>query len=410
MNLSSFIAKRIVFNKQKSFSSFIIKLAATATALSVAAMIIAVSFVNGFQQTISDKVFSFWGHLRAQRYEITKAIVAEESAIEKNDTVLNIIRNQQHVKHVQSFATKSAVISYKQNIEGILVKGIDSSFDINYFKQFIQQGNFIDFKEPLYTHAVVISEYLARQLLLKVGDTLSVNFISKEQDKTGYTKVRVNGIYKTGIEDFDKLYMIGDLRMVQRFNNWDSTQIGGYEIFLDDKKHIGQADSSLNLFFPGKWMSRSIKDIHPNIFDWLGIQDMNRNVVIIIMSIVALINMITCLLILVMERTKMIGVLKATGATNTFITDIFYSYSSYIAGAGIVVGLILGLGICYLQQYTGYIKLDESAYFVSKAPVKIMWQQVFVIAANAYMICQVTLRLPLLLVYTIKPVKAIQFR
>ena len=409
MNVTAFIARRIVFNRQKTFSGFIIKLAAAATALSVAAMIITLSFVNGFQQTISNKVFAFWGHLHAIRYEVNRSSIAEETAIERNDTVVNIIKNNDYVRHVQAYATKSAVISFNQNIEGILFKGIDSSFDINYFKQFITQGSFINFNEPLYTHAIIISEYTAKQLKLQVNDTISMNFIAEEQEKTGFTKVAISGIYKTGIEEFDKIYAVGDIRVVQRFNNWKPNEIGGYEIFINDKDEIKDADESLNLHLPDKWMSRSIKDIHPNIFDWLGIQDTNRTVIFIVMALVALINMVTCLLILVMERTKMIGILKATGANNYFISDIFHYYSGFIAVVGVGAGLFIGVGICLLQQYTGFITLDESAYYVSRAPVMIVWWQVALVTAGALAVCLLALRLPLLIVNSIKPVKAIQF-
>lgn len=409
MNVTAFIARRIVFNRQKTFSGFIIKLAATATALSVAAMIITICFVNGFQQTISNKVFSFWGHLHAQRYEVNRSSVAEESAIEKNDTVLKLIKQQPQVQHVQAFATKSAVISFKQNIEGILFKGVDETFDVNYFKQFIVKGSWIDYNDPLYAHAIVVSEFTAKQLQLNINDTLSMNFISQEQEKSGFTKVAVKGIYKTGIEEFDKLYALGDLRLVQRFNNWQANEIGGYEIFIKDKDAIDKVDEAINDVLPDKWMARSIKNIHPNIFDWLGIQDMNRNVIFVVMALVALINMVTCLLILVMERTKMIGILKATGANDNFISAIFHYYSGFIALAGVGAGLIIGVGICLLQQYTGFIKLDESAYYVSRAPVIIMWWQVAAVTVTALAVCLLALRLPLLIVNTIKPVKAIQF-
>ncbi len=220
------------------------------------------------------------------------------------------------------------------------------------------------------------------------------------------------GIYKTGIEEYDKLFAIADLRLLRRINHWGEHGIGGYEIFLNNYKNIDTVNNLLYTQYqlPGAWISRSVKEIYPNIFDWLSIQDTNRDVIFIVMSIVAIINLVTCLLILVLERTRMVGILKAVGTSDTSIQHIFLYYATIIAGAGILIGFVAGTGLCLLQQYTGFIHLDESAYYVSVAPVTIVWWQVGVVCAATFVVCYVSLILPTFFVKRIKPVKAIQFK
>ena len=412
MNVALFIAKRIAFNQQKSFSRFIIRLAIAATALSVAAMIITLSFVTGFQQTVAAKVFSFWGHLHVQQYEATKSLIAEETPLEKNDTVQQILRSLPQVKTVQVFATKSAVIENNSDIDGILIKGVEKEYNFNNLQPFLKEGRWLRFEDTLYSKEIVISQPLAQELQIKLNDTVAVYFITPSEGKTTLRKLQVCGIYKTGIEEYDKLFALADIRLLRRINHWSETGIGGYEIFLHDYRNI---DTVNNLLYdtyqlPGAWVSRSVKDVYPNIFDWLSIQDTNRDVIFIVMSVVAIINLITCLLILVLERTRMVGILKAVGAPDINIQQVFLYYATIIAGIGILVGFIAGIGLCLLQQYTGFIRLDESAYYVSVAPVKIIWWQVIAVCFATLIVCFLSLILPALFVKRIQPVKAIQFK
>ena len=412
MNVALFIAKRIAFNQQKSFSRFIIRLAIAATALSVAAMIITLSFVTGFQQTVAAKVFSFWGHLHVQQYEATKSLIAEETPLEKNDTVQQILRSLPQVKTVQVFATKSAVIENNSDIDGILIKGVEKEYNFNNLQPFLKEGRWLRFKDTLYSKEIVISQPLAQELQIKLNDTVAVYFITPSEGKTTLRKLQVCGIYKTGIEEYDKLFALADIRLLRRINHWSETGIGGYEIFLHDYRNI---DTVNNLLYdtyqlPGAWVSRSVKDVYPNIFDWLSIQDTNRDVIFIVMAVVAIINLITCLLILVLERTRMVGILKAVGAPDINIQQVFLYYATIIAGIGILVGFIAGIGLCLLQQYTGFIRLDESAYYVSVAPVKIIWWQVIAVCFATLIVCFLSLILPALFVKRIQPVKAIQFK
>lgn len=410
LNLAFQIAKRIAFNRQHSFSRFIIRLSVAATALSVAAMILTLAFVNGFQQKVSQKVFSFWGHMRVQRYEPNKSLVAEETPIDRNDTIESILHQQPEIYRVQGFATKSAVIEKNKEIEGVLLKGIEKDYDSSQLRPYLVSGRWLRFDDSAYSREILVSAPTARTLNINLGDTVTVYFISVADGSRTYRKLRVAGLYKTGIEEYDKLFIIGDLRLIQRVNNWEPRQTGGYEIFLHNYKDIDSVNQHLSYLLPVEWMGRSIREVYPNIFDWLNIQDVNRNVIFVVMAVVAVINLITCLLILILERTRMIGILKALGATDQLIRRIFLYHATVITAAGIGIGLVFGLGISLLQQATGFIKLDEASYYVSTAPVYIIWWQVGLICIATALVCYLALIIPTLLVKKINPIKAIQFR
>ena len=376
-------------------------------------MILTLAFVNGFQHTVSNKVFSFWGHLHVQQYDRGKSMVAEETPMMQNDTVLQILHSTPGIHHIQPFATKSAVVEFNKEIEGILFKGVDDHYDFANMQSFLVDGSWLDFNDSLYSRQIVISKFISDELQIKVNDTINVYFISSENKSSSTRKLLVKGIFKSGIEEFDKTYAIGDIRLLRRVNNWQYNQIGGYELFLNNYKDIEKVDNTLYEGanqLPGTWISRSVKDIYPFIFDWLNIQDVNRNVIFTVMSIIAIINLVTCLLILVLERTRMVGVLKAIGANDWSIQQIFLYHAAIISAKGIGLGFIFGLGIGILEYYTGFIKLDETAYYVSSAPVEIIWWQVLLVCAGTLVVCFISLLLPTLFVKTVKPVKAIQFR
>ncbi|HEX4877814.1 MAG TPA: FtsX-like permease family protein [Chitinophagaceae bacterium] len=425
MKVAGFIANRIAFSKtgtdgrKKSFSRFIIRLSTVATVISVAVMIITLSLANGFQETVSQKVFSFLGHLRVQERQPGKAIISEEVPLQQNDKLVQEIKKHPLVKNIHPFATKYAILKTSQEIEGVLVKGLDSTYDFNHIKGFIREGRPIRFNDSSYSREIMISEYTAKQLQLKLNDRILIYFIrpgsnaaeGEAMPNIRPDKLTITGIFKTGIEDYDRTFAIGDIKLIQRLNDWQADEAGGYEVFLHDYKKTDEAVKEIYELadFPLTWDTVSARDISPNIFDWLNMQDVTRNVLIAFMVIVAVINLITCLIILVLERLRMIGVLKAVGATDWTVQKIFLRHSLIIAVRGIVLGTIIALALLWLQDATGFIKLKEEAYYLSTAAVKIVWWQVAAICAGTLLICLLVLMIPTLLVKKIQPVKAIRF-
>lgn len=411
MRLSSFIARRIVFNQERSFSKFIINIAIAATALSVAVMILATALVNGFQQVISEKIFSFWGHIHITQFQSNDGPLTEEAPFPDNPAMVMRIRALPGIASVNAYATKSAILKTDSEIEGVIFKGVNKQYDWPRLQLFLQKGRLPHFPDSSYSQEILISDYLARQLQLRVNDPLIIYFIQSAGLLPRARRLTIAGIYKTSIEEYDRIYVIGDLRLVSRLNDWQANEIGGYEIFLKDFHQMDAIGQDLfQNYLPEKLNAKTIREIYPNIFDWLNLQNMNEVIILVIMTIVAVINMITAILILILERTNMVGILKALGMPNWQLQKIFILQAGYIILTGLLIGNTAGLGLCLLQQSTGFFKLPEESYYISAAPINVKWWEVLLINGSTLAICLLVLLLPSLLVKKILPVKAIQFK
>ncbi|HRE52403.1 MAG TPA: ABC transporter permease [Flavitalea sp.] len=410
MNIAAFIAKRIAFNQQKSFSRFVIRLSISATVISVAIMIITLAFTSGFQQTISSKVFSFWGHIRIHNYEAARVSIAEETPIFKTDSVADLARQFPEVITIQTYATKNAILKTSESIEGVLFKGVDPAYDFKNIDQFLVKGRWVDFADSAYSSEINLSAYIAAQLKLEVNDKVLIYFVQPGGAAPRPRRLTIAGIYKTGIEEYDKMIAIGDIRLIQRLNNWQPDQVGGYEIFLKDYRRMEQVSEEILDHIPLDLKSSAIVEIYPNIFDWLALQNKTIVIVLIIMIVIATLNLVTCLLIMALERTRMVGTLKALGAKNLAIQKIFLYHGGIITLAGLFFGNLLGLLVCLLQERYGFISLPEEAYYISKAAVHIRWDQIALVNLFTFIICLLCLTIPTLIVRKMQPVKAMQFR
>jgi len=382
-----------------------------ATIISVAVMVVALSLVNGFQETVSNKVFSFSGHIRVQFKQALRGPVTEEIPIERSAEAEALIKNDTRVKKMHPYATRYAILKNVDAMEGVLMKGLNNEFDSSLLKPYLKQGRWLNFNDSSYSREIVLSAHTAKQLQVKLNDNILIYFI-RPDGSLRPDKLDVVGIYKTGIDDYDKNISIADLKLIRRLNDWKDNEIGGYEVFLYDYRKMEAVSNALYEMpnFPLTWDTQPIRNIYPNIFDWLNLQDLTRNVLIGFMGGVAIINLITCLIILVLERIRMVGVLKALGATDWMVQKIFLRHSIIITSTGIVLGTLLGLLLLYIQKSTGFIKLKEEAYYMSEAAVKIVWWQVLLVCIATLIVSLLILTIPTYIVKKVKPVKAIQFK
>ncbi len=411
MNISGFIAKRIAFNRQKSFSRFIIRLSLVATIISVATMIVTLSFVNGFSSAVSEKVFSFWGHVRVQYRQPMKTNIAEEIPIEANPELVQKVKKMPGVNSIHPFATKYAILKTPDEMEGVLVKGFDPSFNFRHMQPFMEEGGrWIEFNDSTYSREIVISVHTATQLKLKLQDRILIYFV-RPDGSLRPDKLTVVGIYKTGIAEYDRTFALGDMRLIRRLNSWKDNEIGGYEIFLNDINRMDEVSTAIyeTEDFPMLWETKTSKELYPNVFDWLSVVGTNGKVLITFVTIIAIINFITCLIILVLERIKMIGILKSMGATDWSIQKIFIIHSAYITTVGITVGTAVSLGLLWLQMKTGFVRLREAEYYMSTAAVKIDWSQVTIVIVGTLILSIIVLLIPSFLVKKVQPIKAIRF-
>ncbi len=374
-------------------------------------MIVTLSFVNGFQETVSQKVFSFWGHVRVGYRQPMKANIAEEAPIKKNDSLITAVKKIGEVKSIHPFATKNAILKTRDEMEGVLLKGINPEYDFNNIDSFLKEGTWLNFTDSTYTREIVVSTYTADRLKLKLNDRVFIYFV-RPDGTLRPDRLTIAGIYKTGIEEYDKIFAICDIKLIRRLNGWADDEIGGYEIFLHDYQAMNAvSDKIFELpFFPQEWETQTVKEIYPHIFDWLEVISTNSTVLIFIMIVIAIINLITCLIILVLERLRMIGILKALGATNWTVQKIFLHQSMIITLAGIGAGTLLALGLLWLQQATGFVRLPEDAYFMDRAAVKIIWWQVVAVGVGTLLVSMLVLLIPSIIVKRVQPIKAIHFR
>lgn len=412
MNTEYFIAKRIHFQQgKKNVSRPAVRIAIAGIALGLAVMIIAVAVVIGFKQEIRNKTIGFGGHIQVTNFDSNNTY--ELQPVQADNALMDKLRGLTNVAHAQRFATKPGIIKTDDQFQGIVLKGVDKEFDWEFFRSNLTDGNIPDTKSDTLRNEIIISKQLAELLELKTGDSFFTYFI---QEQVRARKFVISGIYSTNFAEYDKMFLITDLRHVQQLNNWDRSQYSGVEILI---KNFDRLEETGNLVYAATsnrfdnegnaLYTQTIKQISPNIYGWLDLLDMNVWVILFLMLSVAGFNMISGLLILILERTNMIGILKSVGAQNWSIRKIFLYHSLFLIGKGMLLGNLAGLSLCTLQYFTHIIPLDPEAYYVSFVPVTFNWLYLILLNAGTLLASLLMMIGPSYLITKISPAKIIRY-
>lgn len=432
MNFPHFLAKRIAFSKDRSFTRVIIRIAMATIAISIAVMIMTSAVTNGFKKEITEKIFGFWGHIHITDSNISRLfeVVPIDGDLEVFDEIQNIrqvtydgetsflglpfgkkmkeMTSYGGVKGVYPYIVLPGLITTKNNIHGILLKGVDTNYKWETMNDFLVEGKLLTFPQDSNQHEIIISRNIAKKLSITRGDRIILSFVKNNvQWKRRFT---VCGIYNTGLEEYDKRLALIDIRVLREVLDWADSEIQGMEVVLDDIRDLDlMADYIYYENVPSHLYVESIRSKFPSIFEWLNLQNINERVITNLMILVGLINMVTVLLILVLERTRMIGILKSLGARQWQIRKVFLYHAAYIILFGLLMGNMIGLSIAFLQKHFGFIKLDENNYYLDTAPIYLDWYQILWLNIGTFFITLIFLIIPTFLVAKISPLKAIRF-
>ena len=413
MNLPYFIARRLIKGRREgtSFSRPINVIAIVGIAMGLAVMILAVAILTGFKQQIREKVVGFGSHIQIMNFDSN--ISFETTPISDTQNFIQKIRKIPGISHVQAFATKAGIIRTDEDIQGVVLKGIGSDFDWSYFKSCMVDGSVFTVTDTGRTDKVIISKKISDMLRLKTGDSFAMLFI---QDPPRMRKFTISGIYETSLEEFDKMYVFCDIGHIQRLNGWRNDQVSGFEVYIKDFSKLDEMTSIVRDTIgyrlaedETKFKVTNIRMRYPQIFDWLNFQDINVIIIILLMLIVAGFNMISGLLILILEKTNMIGVLKSLGAEDITIRRLFLYQAAYLIGKGLFWGNFIGIGLAFIQLKTGIITLDPTSYYIKTVPVNLELTHILLLNAGTMAAIIIMLLVPSQLISRISPVKAIRY-
>lgn len=408
LNIEFFIAKSIQSGNKKNFSRPIIRIAVASISLGIAVMILAVFIVTGFQKEIRNKVVGFASHIQITRYNENNSL--ESSPVDREQAFYKQFKSNNDIRHIQVFATKAGIIKTDSDLMGIVLKGVDSDFDWTFFNDKLLRGKVLNLRDTGKLNDILISEVQASKLKIDTGQHILMYFINPGQTVPGVRKFKVCGIYKTGMDEFDKMFVYGDIKHIQKLNNWGSDQVGGFEIYIRDFDRLDEMANYIYNEIDYNLNCSSIKEIYPQIFDWLSFQDINVQIIIIMMLIVSAINMISALLILIIEKTSMIGILKALGMRNSRVRLIFLLNATLLIAKGLIWGNLIAIILSLVQRHWGLIKLDPASYYVSEVPVNIDIFMLLLINLGTIAVCTLVLIVPTFVITRITPCKAIRFK
>ena len=413
MNLPYFLAQRLIKGRREgtSFSRPINVIAVIGIATGLAVMILAVSILTGFKQQIREKVVGFGSNIQIVNFDSN--ISFETAPISKEQEFIPKIKKMPGIKHVQVFATKAGIIKTFEEIQGVVLKGVGSDFDWSYFKSNMVDGSAFTVTDTGRTNEVIISKKISDMLRLKTGDSFAMHFV---QDPPRSRKFTISGIYETSLEEFDKMYVFCDIGHIKRLNGWEDDKVSGFEIFIDDFDRLAEMTMAVRDAIgykisedETKFKVTNIREKYPQIFDWLNFQDLNVIIIITLMLIVAGFNMISGLLILILEKTNMIGILKALGSEDVTIRRVFLYQAAYLIGKGLLWGNLIGIGLAMLQLKTGLISLDPTSYYIKYVPVNLELTHILLLNVGTMAAIILMLLVPSKLISRITPVKAIRY-
>ena len=410
MNYEYFLAKRIIGNKsyKSSVSAPIIQIGIAAIAISIIVMLIAIATGIGLERKIRDKAVAFNGHISISNFDSNESEGAQVP-ISINQDFYPEFTTVAGVSHIQAVANKFGIIRTNTDFEGLFLKGVGSDYDWRYFKDFLVEGRLPVYTQK-YSSEVLISTYLADRLGFVVGDSFQMYFMKSDSSKApSIMKYSIVGVFNSGFEELDKTYIIGDINHVQRLNRWSKDQIGNFEVFISNYNDLDRLGNEVYAQTPSTLNTLTVKQKYATIFEWIPIFTTNIYIILAIMIFVGAINMITALLVLILERTQMIGILKALGSSNVSIRKLFLYNASYLIFCGLFWGNLIGLGVLFLQKQFQFLTLDPSVYYVTVAPVYLDWTYVVLINVMTFVLCILMLLIPSFIISKISPIKAIKF-
>ena len=410
MNLEYFIAKRLITARdhKSSISAPIIKIAIAAIAIGMIMMIVSIATGIGLQQKIRQKVAAFNGHISITNYDENQSQLSI-TPISTHQDFYPIFKNVSGINHIQAVASKAGIIRTETAFEGIIFKGVGKDYQWENLKEYLVAGKLPNLNNQL-NEEVLISEFLSNRLNLKVGDRFNTFFMKEDTNQKPNLRVfKITGIFNSGFQEFDASYIIGDIRHLQRINKWSPDQVGAFEVFVDDFNTFKEKGQEVYEQTGSSLDTQTIVEKYYYIFEWLKLFDFNIIVILIIMIAVATINMVVALLVLILERTKMIGILKALGASNWAVRKIFLYNAFYLIAKGLFWGNLIGIGLLLIQRKFGIIKLDPENYYVNQAPVYIDFGYILILNFGTILICLLILLIPSYIITKISPIKAIRF-
>lgn len=413
MNLELFIARRIHFSKEdnRQVTPPAVRIAMIGIALGLTVMILSVAIVIGFKKEVRNKVIGFGSHIQITNFDNNASY--ESSPIAVSDTLLGDLLAFPGIRQVEAFATKPGILKTEDDFQGIVLKGVDGDFDWTFFRSNLKEGDLPDFSTDKASTDVLISQYLSDLLHLKTGDTFLTYFV---QEDVRARKFHITGIYETGFLDYDKLFVISDIRQVRRLNGWDKDQVSGLELLVDNYDQLDEVAEELYFDLAEKqdrrgntFYARSIKELNPMIFNWLDVLDINVVIILILMLAVAGFTMISGLLIIILERTNMIGILKALGQNNQSIRKIFLYVSFFLIGKGMLWGNVIGISLCLIQSYFRVITLDPSIYYLDAVPIDLNVVSLILLNVGTLLAAMLMMLGPSYLITRIDPARSIRF-